>query len=126
PEHPPDAAVAARVPAVRRRRPARHLGGAGERVPALQAGGRARRASRLFGRRPRLRRSREQHRAGGPLAGPRPRVDGRARTLEGVTEVDMRYDARRLVLSLGVLLLSTGTAFSQDKAAAIESLLKRH
>jgi len=38
----------------------------------------------------------------------------------------MRFDARRLVLSLGILLLSTGTAFSQDKAAAIESLLKRY
>jgi CubicO group peptidase (beta-lactamase class C family) len=41
-------------------------------------------------------------------------------------EVDMRFDARRLLLSLGILLLSSGTAVSQDKAAAIEALLKRH
>lgn len=38
----------------------------------------------------------------------------------------MRFDARRLLLSLGILLLSSGAAFSEDKAAAIESLLKRH
>jgi CubicO group peptidase (beta-lactamase class C family) len=37
----------------------------------------------------------------------------------------MRFDARRLLLSLGILLL-VGDGVSQDKAAAIESLLKRH
>jgi CubicO group peptidase (beta-lactamase class C family) len=54
-------------------------------------------------------------------------VDGRARPAEEVTEVvDMRFDARRLLLCLGILLLSSGAAFSEDKAAAVESLLKRH
>jgi CubicO group peptidase (beta-lactamase class C family) len=45
---------------------------------------------------------------------------------EEVTEVEMRRDARRLVLGLGILLLPSATAVAEDKAAAIDSLLKRH
>jgi CubicO group peptidase (beta-lactamase class C family) len=38
----------------------------------------------------------------------------------------MRFGAKGLVASLGILLLSAGTGLAEDKADAIESLLKRH
>ena len=84
------------------------------------------RAPHLCRRRPRVRVSCDQHRTGGPLAGSRPRVDGRPRPLEEVTEVEMRFHAGRPVASFVIVLLAAGALGAEDKAAAIESLLKRH